>query len=80
LSSWIAQTENKYLKKNKFKQNIPNQAIVSYSDLFTIIVLFTRYLCSVWAIKKLNRMSRFQRPNYIKILAEKVAKSDRRAP
>jgi hypothetical protein len=47
--------------------------------VFTIIVLFTRYLCSVWAIKKLNRTSRFQKPNYIKILAEKVAKIDRRA-
>ena len=49
----------------------------SNSDLFIIILLFTRYLCSVWAIEKLNRMSRFRKQNFIKLLAEKVVKTTR---
>jgi hypothetical protein len=36
------------------------------------ILLFTKYFCSVSVIQELIRMSRFRKPNYIKILAEKV--------
>ena len=38
---------------------------------------FSKYLCSVWAIQKLNRISRFQKPNYIKLLSKKETRGPR---
>jgi hypothetical protein len=41
---------------------------------FGPILLLTRYLCLVWAIKEVHRISHFQKPNYRKKMAKKVAK------
>ena len=43
------------------------------------ILLFTKYLCSVWAIWGCSRMSCFEKPNYLKMLAKNIVKSDQEA-
>jgi hypothetical protein len=53
LSDWVLRSlklSTNIKKKINKQKNDPNQTIVSYfSDQFHFVLLFTKYLCSVWA-------------------------------